>query len=86
MELYAQSVKITPHDIAVYSLTENAPGFNTYPRKNVSRKSSMEHIYAEIPSFADIKNENRAKSEKIDDLTTTDAVYTNQESIENTKI
>lgn len=86
MDLYAQSVKITPHDVAVYSLSQKSPGFNTYPRKSVSRKQSMEHIYDEIPSFSDIKSENRTKSEKIDDLTTTDPVYTNQEKIENSKI
>ena len=88
MDLYAQSVKITPRDVAVYSLSQESPGFNTYPRISVSRKQSMEHIYDEIPPLAEITSENRSKSEKIDDLTTTVAVQlcTDQDSIEKTKI
>jgi hypothetical protein len=86
MDLYAQSVKITPKDIAIYSLSQKSPGFNTYPRKSVSRKQSMEHIYDEIPNLTAITSENRTKSERIDDLTATDAVYTTMGSIEKTKI
>lgn len=87
MDLYAQTVKITPHDKVIYSLSQKSPGFNTFPRKSVSRKQSMEHIYDEIPSLSDeITSSNRTKSEKIDDLTTTDSVYENQESIEKTKM
>jgi hypothetical protein len=84
MDLYAQSVKVTPYDIAIYSLSQKSPAFNTFPKKNISRKQSMEHIYDEIPS--EITNANRTKSVKIDDLTTTDTVYENQECIEKTKM
>lgn len=84
MDLYSQSVKITPRDIAVYSISQKP--FNTYPRKNVSRKQSMEHIYDEIPIPAEITAAHRVQSDKLDDLTVTDAVYENHESIEKTKM
>lgn len=87
MDLYAQTVKITPYDKAVYAVSQKSLGFNTYPRKNISRKQSLEHIYDEIPSLsAEITSENRTKSAKIDDLTATDSVYEDRESIEKTKM
>lgn len=87
MDIYAQSVKITPRDIAIYSLSQKPATFNTFPRKNVSRKQSMEHIYDEIaakisPEIADA----RMKSDKIDDASQTAALYENHESIEKTKM
>ena len=84
MDLYAQTVKITPLDIATFSLSQK-PEFNTYPRKKISR-TSMEHIYAEIQIPQEITVANRTKSDKIEDLSMTDAVYENQESIEKTKM
>lgn len=85
MDLYAPPVKITPRDIAIYSLSQKNLGFNTFPRKNISRKQSMEHIYDEIPVPPEIIAK-RAKSDKIDDLSPANAVYANQECIEKTKM
>lgn len=82
MDLYAQSVKITPHDIAAFTL----PPFHTFPRKNISRKQSLEHIYDEIPILAELAGENRPKSDKIDDLSATKTLNENQESVEKTKM
>lgn len=84
MDLYAQSVKITPRDIAAFQI--NATGFNTFPRKTISRQQSLDHIYDEIPFSPEISDANRTKSGKIEDLSTTDTVYENQESIEKTKM
>lgn len=87
MDIYAQSIKVTPHDIANYSISQNLPGFNTFPRKNVSRKQSLEHIYDEIPPLSvEITSDNRTKGEKSDDLTATNSVYGIHESIERTKL
>jgi hypothetical protein len=83
MDIYAQSVKVTPHDVALFSLAQKCP-FNTFPRKNISRKQSMEHIYDEIPINSDITGAKRMKTETIDDLP--DAVQQNDESVEKTKM
>lgn len=85
LDLYSPSVKITPRDIAIYSLSQKNLGFNTFPRKNISRKQSLEHIYDEIPIPPEIAAK-RAKSEKIDDLSPINDLYANQESIEKTKM
>jgi hypothetical protein len=85
VDLYAQSVKITPQDKAIFLMSQK-PGFNTYPRKNVSRKQSMEHIYAEIPIPNPIAAMSSTKIEKSQDLSPSDSLYENQESIEKTKM
>jgi len=54
MDLVAQSVPITPAEIATYAISQKSV-YNTFPRKNVSRKQSLEHIYDEIPTIAEIK-------------------------------
>lgn len=75
IDLYAQTVKITPFDIANFTLPQDA-NFNTFPRKNVSRKQSVEHIYDEIPIPFDV-----AKSGQDDS-----AIYENQQNAEKTKM
>lgn len=82
MDLCAQSVKITPHDVATYA-TIQKPAFHTFPRKNLSRKQSLEHIYDEIPIKSITAEDATLKS---DDLTTAPDLYENQESIEKTKM
>lgn len=81
----SQSVKITPRDIAMFLMTDTS-GFNTFPRKSISRKSSIEHIYDEIPAPLEIKELNRSKSDKINDLSITDVLYENNDTNEKTKI
>lgn len=85
IDLYAQSIKLTKNDFAIYSESQK-PNFNTYPRKSVSRKQSLEHIYDEIPVASAIKDTNREQSERIEDLCLTNELYENQESIEKTKV
>lgn len=75
IDLYAQTVKITPFDIANFTLPQNS-NFNTFPRKSVSRKQSLEHIYDEIPIPFEV-----AKSGQ-DDAT----IYENQQNAEKTKL
>lgn len=90
IDLYAQSIKITPKDIATYAVSQKS-GFHTFPKKNVTRKQSLEHIYDVIPTPIEITDENRVKSDKIDDLSATEEkqklenhVYQNQQAtIEN---
>lgn len=83
MDLYAKSeVKITPRDIAIYSLSQKNLGFNTFPRKKISSKSSLEHIYDEIPAPLEIT----IKSDKVEESSPKTDLYANQESIEKTKM
>lgn len=90
IDLYAQSIKITPKDIVTYAVSQKS-GFHTFPKKNVTRKQSLEHIYDVIPTPIEITDENRVKSDKIDDLSATEEkqklenhVYQNQQAtIEN---
>lgn len=77
IDLYAQSIKITPKDIATYAISQKS-GFHTFPKKNVSRKQSLEHIYDEIPTPIEITAENRQKSDKIDDLSATETTIVQQ--------
>lgn len=67
IDLYASSIKITPKDIATYAISQKS-GFHTFPKKSVTRKQSLEHIYDEIPTPIEITIENRQKSDRIDDL------------------
>lgn len=68
IDLYAAPPKITPHDIAIYSLVQKKP-FNTFPsRKNVVRKQSLEHIYDEIPLDFDKPAGGKPKSVDITSL------------------
>lgn len=90
IDLYAQSIKITPKDIATYAVSQKS-GFHTFPKKNLTRKQSLEHIYDEIPTPIEITVEKRVMSDKIDDLSATEEkqkleshVYQNQQAtIEN---
>lgn len=84
IDICAQSVKITPHDIAIYSFSDK-PGFNTFPRKNISRKQSLEHIYDEIPISSEITDAARPDTRKHGDIDTK-AMIGNQESLEKTKL
>lgn len=84
LDICAQSVKITPHDIAVYSFSPK-PGFNTFPRKKITRKQSLEHIYDEIPISSEITDAARPENKKHADEDTS-AMYGNQERIEKTKL
>lgn len=79
------AVKVTPDDFAVYS-TSKKLAFNTFPRKTVSRRQSLEHIYDEIPFPPEPKVEIKPKPDQDDDLKPTDTLYGNQESIEKTKM
>lgn len=81
MDLYVQSIKITPRDIATYAISQKS-GFHTLPKKNMSRKQSLEHIYDEIPTPIEITAENRQKSDKIDDLSATDTKTTIVQQLE----
>lgn len=82
MDLYAQCVKITPKDVATFSNSQKP--FNTFPRKNVSRKQSLEHIYDEIP--IGITKPNAEKTDKAEELHVTESTYENQESIDKIKM
>ena len=84
LDICAQSVQIKPHDLAVYSFPQK-PGFHTFPRKNISRKQSLEHIYDEIPISLEITEAARPENKKHDDEVKS-ATYGNQESIEKTKL
>lgn len=67
IDLYAECVKskITPKDVATYALSQISGNHHTFPKKNVSRKQSLEHIYDEIPTItAMIKEEGIKRSEK----------------------
>lgn len=77
IDLYAQSIKITPKDIATYAISQKS-GFHTFPKKNVTRKQSLEHIYDEIPTPIEITPENRQKSDKIDDLSANESTIVQQ--------
>jgi hypothetical protein len=77
IDLYAQSIKITPKDIATYAISQKS-GFHTFPKKNVTRKQSLEHIYDEIPTPIGITAENRQKSDKIDDLSAAETTIVQQ--------
>jgi hypothetical protein len=101
MDLVAQSVPITPAEIATYAMSQKSI-YNTFPRKNVTRKQSLEHIYDEIPTIAeikaadeiskstmDIKNE-MTEETKVEDSKDTEVTYANEikkdENIEKTKM
>lgn len=68
MDLTAKSIKITPQDIAnfstssVYTVSRRPPPFNTFPRKKVSKKPTLERIYDEIPSLYHVSNELKPKN------------------------
>lgn len=83
IENCTHAVKVTPDDFAVYSIPHKL-GFNTFPRKTVSRRQSLEHIYDEIPFPPEPTVE--VKIDQNDDLKPTDSTYGNQESIEKTKL
>lgn len=86
IDICAQSVKITPHDVATYSFSQK-PSFNTFPRKNISRKQSLEHIYDEIPISFEITDAARPENKKdASETDNTGTMYGNQESIEKTKL
>lgn len=86
MDLYAQSVKITPQDVAVYTLTDKKV-FNTFPtRKNYLRKQSLEHIYDEIPFGCEFKEADKPMSDKAEAQHVTESMYENQEKVEKTKM
>lgn len=80
IDLYAQSVKITPKDIATYTIMSQKSAFHTFPRKNISRKQSLEHIYDEIPTLDVIREEIKKESEKCEHKQKADAIYENQET------
>lgn len=82
MDLNAQSVKITPQDITTYA-TIQKPGFHTFPRKNISRKQSLEHIYDEIPIKSGIAEANQLKSEKVGDFSSAQDLH---DLVEKTKM
>jgi hypothetical protein len=76
IDLYAQSVKITPQDLAIYTVMEK-PCFHTFPKKSVSRKTSLEHIYDEIPSPIEVtKEESKVVEEKPG--AATEVIYANE--------
>ena len=99
MDLVAQTVPITPADFAIYAMSQKSI-YNTFPRKNVSRKQSLEHIYDEIPTIAEIKAADDASRSTIDiksdetklteDSKDTEVTYANEikkdENIEKTKM
>ncbi|KAG5666277.1 hypothetical protein PVAND_017588 [Polypedilum vanderplanki] len=77
IDLYAQSIKISPKDIAAFTLSQNS-GYHTFPKKSVSRKSSLEHIYDEIPNptIEEKKNKNECEINK-NESNPTEVIYTN---------
>lgn len=86
IDLYSQPPKITPHDVAVYTLVQKKP-FNTFPsRKNVVRKQSLEHIYDEIPLDLDRPAGGKPKTAEIEIQHVTDKVCEKHDSIEKTKL
>lgn len=85
IENCTHAVKITPDDFAVYSIPHKQ-NFNTFPRKTVSRRQSLEHIYDEIPFPPEPTVAAKPKIDQSDDLKPADTLYGNQESIENTKL
>lgn len=82
IDLYASSIKISPKDIATYAISQKSV-FHTFPKKNVTRKQSLEHIYDEIPTPIEITAENRVKSDKIDDLSATTTIHNTAKENEN---
>lgn len=86
IDLYSQPPKITPHDVAIYTLVQKKP-FNTFPsRKNVVRKQSLEHIYDEIPLDLDRPAVRKPNTAEIGSKNVTDQVYENHDRIEKTKL
>lgn len=92
MDLVAQTIPITPAEIATYAMSQKSI-YNTFPRKNISRKQSLEHIYDEIPTIAEIMAADEAskstlniKSDeiklteetKIEDSKDTEVTYANE--------
>ncbi|KAL7039837.1 hypothetical protein ACKWTF_000134 [Chironomus riparius] len=96
MDLVAQTIPITPADFAIYAMSQKSI-YNTFPRKNISRKQSLEHIYDEIPTIAEIKAADDAsrstmdiKSDESKSTADTEVTYANEikkdENIEKTKM
>lgn len=99
MDLVAQSIPITPAEFATYAISQKSI-YNTFPRKNVSRKQSLEHIYDEIPTIAEIKAAEEVSKSTMDtksdesklteDSKNTEVTYANEiqkdENIEKTKM
>jgi hypothetical protein len=81
IDLYAQTIKITPQDFATYALAEKkCDGFHTFPKKSISRKQSLEHIYDEIPTPIEIKaRANDEQSRKVDEsIAKIEVIYANE--------
>jgi hypothetical protein len=83
MDMTAKSIKITPLDIAnfstsqpssasaVYTVSVRPPEFNTFPRKKISKKPTLERIYDEIPSLYHVSAELKNTANKVDSTMTT---------------
>lgn len=93
MDLYAQSVKVTPKDMATYAMSQKSI-YHTFPKKNITRKQSLEHIYDEIPTIAEIRAAESIVDEKeknsTEETKETEVTYANEikkdENVEKTKM
>lgn len=97
MDITAKSIKITPLDIAnfstsspspassVYTVSRRPPEFNTFPRKKISKKPTLERIYDEpnyqkiyeIPSLSHVSAElKKTTGNKVESTMTTNDEHT----------